>query len=127
MSTAPRRQLGHAAATYLLGICLLVLPPAARAHATPDHADPKVGSTVSAPSQVRIWFDSDLQPASSSIAVHGPDGATVGDGHGGVDRSDPKLLKADVPPLAPGTYQVVWSVVSRDGHRSSGNYSFTVR
>ena len=76
---------------------------------------------------MRIWFDSDLEPAFSSIAVHGPDGATVGDGHGRVNPSDPKLLEVDVPRLARGTYRVAWSVVARDGHRSSGDYEFTVR
>jgi methionine-rich copper-binding protein CopC len=68
-------------------------------------ADPKVGSTVPAPpSRVRVWFDSDLEPAFSSIAVHGPGGATVDDAHGRVDPSDPKLLEVDAPQLAPGTY-----------------------
>ena len=111
----------------LLPLCLLIVPAVARAHAQLDHADPKVGSTVPAPSQVRIWFDSDVEPVFSSIAVHGPGGVTVGDGHGGAGPSDPKLLKADVPHLAPGTYQVTWSAVSRDGHRTSGEYRFTVR
>jgi methionine-rich copper-binding protein CopC len=107
---------------------MLGVPVVARAHASPDHADPKVGSTVTAPpSQVRIWFDSDLEPAFSSISVHGSGDAPVDDGHGGVDPADPKLLAVDVPRLAAGTYRVVWSVVARDGHRTSGNYTFTVR
>ncbi len=107
---------------------LLVVPGAVRAHAFPEHADPKVGSTVAArPTQVRIWFDGDLEPAFSSIEVHGPGGARVDGGRGRVDPSNPRLLEVDVPPLVPGTYRVVWNVVARDGHRMSGNYSFTVR
>jgi methionine-rich copper-binding protein CopC len=107
---------------------LLAVPGAARAHAAPDHADPKVGSTIPAsPRQVRIWFDSELEPAFSSIAVHLPSGARVDDGHGRVDPSDRRLLAVDVPQLSPGTYRVAWSVVARDGHRSTGDYTFTIR
>jgi methionine-rich copper-binding protein CopC len=76
---------------------------------------------------VRIWFDGALEPAFSSISVQGPGGARVDSEHGRVDRSDPKLLEVDVPPLAPGTYRVTWSVVARDGHRTSGDYSFAVK
>ena len=53
--------------------------------------------------------------------------APVDDGRGHVDPSDPKLLAVNVPRLAPDIYRVVWSVVARDGHRTSGNYTFTVR
>jgi methionine-rich copper-binding protein CopC len=116
------------AAVLLVTLALLALPRAARAHAYPDHADPRVGSTVrDSPPQVRIWFDGPLEPAFSSLAVHGPDGAAVDDGHGRVDPADPKLLEVDVPQLKPGTYRVTWSVVAKDGHRTSGDYTFTMR
>lgn len=126
MSTVPRMPRIHLAAALLLPLCLLVAPRAARAHARLDHADPKVGSTVPAPSQVRVWFDCELGPG-SSIAVRAPDGSTVGDGHGRVIPSDPELLETDVPRLAPGIYRVIWTAVAKDGHRVSGNYTFTVR
>jgi copper resistance protein C len=116
------------AAALVLMLPLLAVPCAARAHAYPDHADPKVGSTIpSPPRQVRIWFDSDLEPAFSSIAVHGPGGATVDDGHGRVDGSDRRLLEVNVPQLAPGTYRVTWNVVAKDGHRTSGDFTFTIK
>jgi len=124
---APTSALRRSAA-LLLTLCLLIGPAGARAHATPDHADPKVGSTITGSlSQVRIWFDSDLEPAFSSIAIYGPGGARVDPGHGGVAPSDHKLLTVDVPQLSPGTYRVTWSVVARDGHRTSGEYKFTIR
>jgi copper resistance protein C len=127
VKTVARAARVRTAAAILLASSLVV-PGAARAHAYPHHADPKVGSTVSAsPSQVRIWFDSDLEPAFSSIAVQGAGGAAVDEGHGRVDPSDPRLLEVSVPRLAPGTYRVTWSVVARDGHRTSGDYEFTIR
>lgn len=128
MKTLPKMIEVRRAPALLLALSLLGVPGAARAHAYPDHADPKVGSAVpSPPRQVRIWFDSNLEPAFSSITVHGSGGESVDDGHGRVDPSDPKLLAVDIPRLTPGTYRVIWSVVARDGHRTSGDYTFIVR
>lgn len=106
----------------------IIMPDAAQGHAYPDHADPKVGSTLStSPSMVRIWFDSALEPAFSSIMVHIADGAMVDKRDGHVDPSDPTLLEISVPPLPSGTYRVYWSVVARDGHRTSGDYTFSIK
>jgi methionine-rich copper-binding protein CopC len=32
-----------------------------------------------------------------------------------------------LPPLPPATYRVIWSVVARDGHRTEGDYAFTIK
>jgi methionine-rich copper-binding protein CopC len=105
------------------------LVPAAFGHAFPDHSDPKVGSTVQGPlDRVRIWFDSDLEPVFSSMMVHTAKGdVMVSKGDSRVDPSDPTLLEVSVPPLPPGEYVVYWSVAARDGHRTSGKYSFTIK
>src|SRR5512142_1196034 len=115
--------------TFLLATFLVTsMPLVASAHAYPDHADPKVGSTVHvSPSIVRIWFDSALEPAFSSIMVHIDGGAMVDKRDGRVDPSDPSLLEISVPALPPGVYRVYWSVVARDGHRTSGDYTFTIK
>ncbi len=109
-------------------VLLWGLPEAVWAHAFPDHSDPKVGSTISSPpAQVRIWFDGDLEPAFSTIMVHNMDGGMVSKGDGRVDPSDPTLLEVSLPKLPPGTYLVIWNVVARDGHRTQGQYTFTIK
>ncbi len=109
-------------------ICLFIFTEDLHAHAYPDHADPKVGSTVSAvPSIVRIWFDSDLEPVFSTIHVQDQSGKNVDKGDGRVDATDPTLLETSVPSLPSGLYRVLWDVVSRDGHRTNGSFSFTVK
>ncbi len=114
------------AAVFLL--ILFVLPAKSEGHAFPDHSDPKVGSTISAsPPQVRIWFDSDLEPAFSNLMVHNADGKMVDKKDPRVDPSNPVLLEVDVPSLTPGTYIVIWNVVARDGHRTNGQYTFTLK
>ncbi len=107
---------------------LFILPNAARGHAYPDHADPRVGSTVNAsPDRVRIWFDSELEPAFSTITVHNSQDTTVDNKDGRVNPSDATLLEVSVPRLPPGKYRVVWNVVARDGHRTAGDYLFTIK
>lgn len=107
---------------------LLILPGTCLGHAFPDHSDPKVGAEVKgSPSQVRIWFDSDLEPAFSTIMVHTAAGKMVDKRDGRVDPQDPKLLEVSVPPLPPGTYHVIWNVVARDGHRTNGDYTFSIK
>jgi methionine-rich copper-binding protein CopC len=102
---------------------------AVQGHAYPDHADPKVGATIATcPAVVRIWFDSDLEPVFSSIMVHAAKDEVMVDKHDGrVDSSNPTLLEVSVPVLPPGEYIVYWSVVARDGHRTSGNYRFRIK
>jgi methionine-rich copper-binding protein CopC len=116
------------AATILLLMFLCTLPRVSHGHAYPDHADPKVGASVSiAPVRVRIWFDSNLEPLFSTIIVQDASGKKVDNGDGRVSPVDDTLLEVGLPTLSAGTYRVIWNVVARDGHRTSGDYTFTIR
>jgi len=44
-----------------------------------------------------------------------------------VDANGRRLLQVSVPTLAPGTYSVHWAVLSIDGHRTTGDFRFTVK
>lgn len=108
--------------------CLCAVPGAALGHAFLDRADPKVGATLTAsPDRVRIWFDSALEPAFSSIMVHRANGELVDKKDGRVSPTDGKLLEVSVPRLSPGMYRVIWSIVTRDGHRTTGDYTFVIK
>jgi len=107
---------------------LCALPSVGRGHAFPDHSDPKVGATVSPPPKgVYIWFDGDLEPAFSKMMVQDAGGKRVDQGNARVNPSNSALLEVGLAPLPPGTYRVIWNVVSRDGHRTNGDYTFTVK
>jgi methionine-rich copper-binding protein CopC len=115
-------------AAVFSAVLLFFLPKASWGHAFPDHSDPKVGSTVSGPpAQVSIWFDSNLEPVFSTLMVHNADGKMIDKRDSRVGPADPKLLQVSVPPLPPGTYLVIWNVVARDGHRTNGQFSFTIK
>lgn len=107
---------------------LLILPGASHGHAFPDHASPKVGETLSTPpAGAYIWFDGDLEPSFSRITVQDTSGKRVDQGNGRVNPSNSVLLEVGLTRLPSGTYRVIWNVVSRDGHRTSGDYTFTVK
>jgi copper resistance protein C len=116
----------------IVALCSLMLfgwqSRVAWGHAFPEHSEPKVGATVAvAPSRVRIWFDGALEPVFSSMQVQDAGGRRVDKGDGHVDAADATLLEASLMPLPPGTYRVIWGVVARDGHRTEGDFRFTVQ
>ena len=79
------------------------------------------------PRRVRIWFDAVIEPGSSTLRVLNERGQQVNKEKGRVDTDNPQLFEVRVPPLLPGVYRVVWSVVTRDGHLTRGDYHFTVK
>ena len=100
----------------------------ARAHAFPMHQTPGAGAVLSAPpAKVRITFDAELEAPFSSLRVVDESNQSVCVGKGRVVPDNNHLLEADLKPLDPGKYHVFWSVVSRDGHRTEGDYTFRVK
>ncbi|HUI18724.1 MAG TPA: copper resistance CopC family protein [Alphaproteobacteria bacterium] len=100
---------------------------AALAHAFLDHAIPAVGSTShGSPPEVRLWFTEALEPAFSAVKVVDASGKQVDKGDSSVDAQDRKLLKLALPPLAPGSYKVMWRVTSVDTHTTSGSYTIRI-
>jgi len=97
------------------------------AHAFLERADPGVGSTIqTSPSEVRIRFTENIEPAVSSIQVFDASGKEVDKRDLHLDRSDHALLHVSLPQLGAGIYKVVWRVVSVDTHVTSGNFTFRV-
>lgn len=109
-----------------LAALLWLAPSSAGAHAFLDHANPKVGNTVtSAPKEVVLWFTQQLEPAFSSIEVRNAQGASVtaGKATAGGDRTQ---LRVPLKALPPGSYKVIWRVLSVDTHRTDGSFTFRV-
>ena len=105
---------------------LLVSGMPVLAHAMLDHASPRVGNTVaSAPKEVVLWFTQKLEPAFSSVEVRNEQGLSMNAGKATV-VGDRTQLRVPVKPLPPGTYRVIWRVLSVDTHRTQGDFSFRV-
>jgi len=97
------------------------------AHAFLKEAEPAVGSIVqTSPSEIRIRFTENIEPAVSSIQVFDASGKEVDKRDLHLDRSDHASLHISLPRLGSGTYKVVWRVVSVDTHVTNGNFTFRI-
>ena len=111
----------------ILFLILVAASARLNAHAFLKDADPGVGSsTQTPPSEVRIRFTENIEPAVSSIRVLDASGKEVDKRDLHLDRSDHALLHISLPRLDAGIYKVVWRVVSGDTHVTNGNFTFRV-
>jgi len=98
------------------------------AHASLDHAEPKVGSAVESPAEVKIWFTDDADLRGTTIEVLDASGKQVDkkDLHG-----DPKaksiVVVSLLPKLPAGKYKVIWHARCPQGHKTKGEFSFEVK
>ncbi len=95
----------------------------------PLRFDPRRDAVLpSAPTEVRIVFDGDIEPAFSTIQVTDSAGRRVDNGDARVvDARYPRVLRVRLGTLPPGVYRVRWQIFAIDGHRSEGTYVFTLR
>ena len=119
------RRLLNIATTLTL---LVVATSLAGAHAFLDHADPKVGSTVTeSPSTVKIWFTEELEGAFSKIKVLDAKGQEVDGKDSKIESDNKTLMSVSVPKLPAGSYKVEWNAVSVDAHHTHGDFTFVVK
>ena len=116
-------RLGHCIAAAAFTACLTLAGQAA-AHAHLISSTPAAGATVAATSVVRLEFSEALEPKFSAASITLNAGKAVA--AASVVQAKQVLLTAAAP-LAAGGYKLSWHVVSRDGHRTKGEFSFTVR
>ncbi len=93
-------------------------------------ADPAVNDTVSTtPKAVRLWFSEPVELALSRMQVVRVGGDTLKTGALRREGTSSATAAADLatPATIPGTYIVTYRVVARDGHPTSGTYTFVVR
>jgi methionine-rich copper-binding protein CopC len=110
-----------------VGAGFALVPVMALAHAHLDHASPAAGSTVTqAPKEVSLWFTEALEPKFSTVEVHDAQGATVQAGPATLAHDNTAQLSVPLKPLKPGTYKVIWRVLSVDTHRTQGDFIFRV-
>ena len=115
------RGLFLAFVAWVLGVGL------ALAHSGLQRAEPPVESTLKRPpKELKLYFSERLEPAYSRARVEDGQGARVDRDDSRVDRSNPLLLRVTLPPLAPGTYTVIWRVLSVDSHITEGRFTFRV-
>jgi hypothetical protein len=112
----------------LMAVLFLALQTHAWAHAFLDHAEPKVGSTVTnSPAELKVWFTQNLEPAFSTLQVQDAQGKEVDKKDAHLDDKDKSLFLVSLPQLPAGTYTVIWHAVSVDTHKTQGHFEFIVK
>lgn len=123
-STAP---LALAATLLAAFVLLFAWPQPATAHDALVESSPAADSTVETlPGELTLTFSAALigGDGSTEIVVTDAAGESVTDGAAELDGAmvtQPLVAEADA-----GQYQVLWKVVSSDGHPTSGEFAFTV-
>lgn len=113
------------------GLALLValaMIGVASAHASLIKADPVPGAVLgSAPTQIKLWYDEDVDVNFSDVQVLDKNLVRVDNGDLHLAAGDSKQLAIALKPLSDGTYTVSWKVLSStDGHITRGNFAFSV-
>ena len=99
------------------------------AHAHLQQPLPAAGSEVDAsPQALTLSFSEGIETQCSGVTLTGPQQKAIPLGK--PVRSDNNKAQLTVPveqALTPGAYTVDWHVVSVDGHKTKGQYTFTVK
>ena len=99
------------------------------AHAHLQQPLPAAGSEVDAsPQALTLSFSEGIETQFSGVTLPGPQQKAIPLGK--PVRSDNNKAQLTVPveqALTPGAYTVDWHVVSVDGHKTKGQYTFTVK
>ena len=106
--------------------CLFAAGPAF-AHAHLKSANPADKAIVSTfPMALTLDFTEGLNLAFSGANLQDASGSLVQQGKAQLTNEDETLTIPLQSALRPGDYTVKWHVLSVDGHKSDGSYSFTV-
>ena len=125
-----RYQRWRIAGVIAVFLCSIAAWPClASAHSVPLRFEPRPDTVLpSAPAEVRIVFDGDIEPAFSTIQVTDSAGRRVDNADARVvDARYPRVLRVRLGRLPQGVYRVRWQIFAIDGHRSEGTYVFTLR
>ena len=104
------------------------LSPLAFAHASLVDSFPAKGQTLAAsPAEIHLTFNEHVEPRYSSIKLVSGAGKNFDCDRPRADKADPMSIVASVPVLRSGTYRARWTAVGGDGHKTHGDFSFTIK
>ena len=99
------------------------------AHAHLASASPAEQAVVTtSPDALTLTFTEGIEGSFSGVSVATTEGKNVNAGKLTVDSSDNKTVHVPLnEALKAGSYQVNWHVLSVDGHKTKGTYTFSVK
>ncbi|MFI4914728.1 MAG: copper homeostasis periplasmic binding protein CopC [Steroidobacterales bacterium] len=110
-----------------IGASFLLATAQAGAHAKLESTTPAADSTVASPKIIQAHFSEAIEPKLSSFKLAASDGNAIAVMSMNDAKHPATLSIMPNAALKPGAYTVTWSVVSDDGHKTHGAFSFIVR
>lgn len=104
-----------------------LMSPLACAHAVLKSSSPPAGATVAAPREITLTFNERVEEAFSTVTLSDGAGKAFAISKPSRDAANPVVLRMHLPVLHAGAYSVAWAVAGHDGHRTKGNFTFTVK
>jgi copper resistance protein C len=126
-TVSPDTRAGMVLTLFVVAVLALaaVTAPAARSHGELVDTDPRDGTTLAEPpTEVRLEFSEPVTP--ELVTVRDAGGGRVDDDDLDVTRTEPVIGVSLPADLAPGSYEVTWSVRYADGHHGDGTFAFAV-
>lgn len=112
----------------LVFLASTVISPSVLAHAHLKQQSPAADSQVASPQVLTLNFSEGIEPGFSGVVVTDAQKQVIKTGTATRDEKNKAQLTVPLKQtLAPGAYQVVWHVVSVDGHKTKGSYRFSVK
>ncbi|MEO5686050.1 MAG: copper resistance CopC family protein [Burkholderiaceae bacterium] len=103
------------------------LSPLAFAHATLVDSFPAKGQTLTgSPAEIHLTFNEHVEPRYCRIKLVSDSGKNFDADRPAADKTKPNAIVAAIPVLKPGRYSARWTAVGSDGHKTHGDFSFTV-
>ncbi|HEY8180425.1 MAG TPA: copper resistance CopC family protein [Candidatus Limnocylindria bacterium] len=115
-------------AMAIAAMAMAAMAAPAAAHAFPASSNPAPGENLdTAPAEVSITFDEEVDPDGSSFRVKDEGGTVVGEGTVDLTVADRNVLRGGVDVTDPGLYEVTWTALSIDGDTTHGSFTFGYR
>ena len=110
------------------GVLAFGFTGAAFAHAHLKTSTPAADSTLTAaPTEIDLTFTEDVNLKFTGIKLANADKKAVTTGDGMLMDKDTTLMVPVTGAVGPGAYTVDWHALSKDGHKTSGTFTFTVQ
>ena len=110
-----------------LATLAVAISPLASAHASLVDSFPAKGAVVTgSPSEIHLTFNEHVEARFCRVKLVSDAGKNFDADRPAADKTNPNAIIAAVPVLKPGKYSARWTAVGSDGHKTHGDFSFTV-
>ena len=110
-----------------LATLVAAISPLAFAHASLVGSFPAKGQVMTgSPAEIHLTFNEHVEARFCRVKLVSDAGKNFDADRPAADKTNPNAIIAAVPVLKPGTYRARWTAVGGDGHKTHGDFSFTV-